>query len=92
MSNLILTAVAAAALFLPSPALAFEATITRVSPISAHPAGSVSKIDLAPIEGVPVAPPRAPASPYVAEDRRPASIPVPTPNPVAVSWCPSDIL
>jgi len=75
-----------------SPALAFEATITRVSPIEGHPAGSVARIELAPVEGIPVAPPRAPATAYVPEERAPARVPIPTSNRAALSWCPSDVL
>lgn len=75
-----------------SPCMAFEATITRVSSIEAHPAGNVSRIDLPPLEGVPVAPPRAPAAAYVAEPRVPSQIPIPTSNRAAVSWCLSEVL
>lgn len=79
------------AVFSVSQVSAFEATITRVSPLTAHPADKVARTELAPVEGVPVAPPRKPATPYVAEQRQ-MKVPVPTSNPVAVSWCLSDIL
>lgn len=82
---------AAFALFIVSQASAFEATITRVAPLEAYPAERVARTDLAPVDGVPVAPPRKPATPYVAE-QRPIKVPVPASNPVSVSWCPSDIL
>jgi hypothetical protein len=82
---------AAFAVFSVSQASAFEATITRVAPIEAHPTEKVARTDLAPVEGVPVAPPRQPATPYVAE-QRPMKVPVPISNPVSVSWCLSDIL
>jgi hypothetical protein len=82
---------AAFAVFSVSQASAFEATITRVAPLEAHPAEKVARTDLAPVEGVPVAPPRPPATPYVAE-QRPMKVPVPITNPVAVSWCLSEIL
>lgn len=83
--------VAVFAVFSVSQVSAFEATITRVSPLAAHPAEKVARTELAPVEGVPVAPPRKPATPYVAEQRQ-MKVPVPTSNPVAVSWCLSDIL
>lgn len=74
---------------------AFEGTITRIAPIAPHPVGEVNKNELPPVDGVPIAPPRAPAAPYsYSSSNVPprAKIPVPTPNPVAVSFCQSEIL
>jgi hypothetical protein len=91
MCNRFLGAVTTAlTVFLVSDAVAFEATITRTSPLKAHPAGIVARNELAPVEGVPVAPARSPAEPYVSD---PAfAVPIPTFNPSAVSFCESDIL
>lgn len=74
-------------------ALAFQATLTSASPVEAHPAGSVARNELAPIEGVAVAPPRAVAVPYEIEVIAPIrTIPVPSFNSASVAWCPSDVL
>jgi hypothetical protein len=88
-------ALAAATILLASTASsAFEATITEIAPVAAHPVGAVSKNELAPVDGVPVSPPRAPAAPYSYSSSNVPTrtkIPVPTTNPAAVSWCLSDI-
>lgn len=73
-------------------ASAFEATLTKVAPIKAHPAGSVARDMLEPVEGVPVAPPRAPVTSSYMPETAPQAVPVPVSNPLALSWCSSDIL
>jgi hypothetical protein len=73
---------------------AFEATITRVGSIKAHPVANVAKRDLEPIEGVVVAEPRK-AAIYQPEIGGRASslgvagkIPIPTPRPLIALACP----
>lgn len=73
---------------------AFEATITKVGSIKAHPVASVAKGELQPIEGVAIAKPREPAL-YQPEIGVRASspgttgkIPVPTPRPLIALACP----
>jgi hypothetical protein len=81
----------------PSTVGAFEATIERAGSVTAAPTASVSRNELAPLPGIAVAPERPPAA-YAPEFRvrssstAPSSIPVPSSNPVAVSYCPSDVL
>jgi hypothetical protein len=76
---------------------AFEATIERVGSVAAAPISSVSKSELAPLPGVAISPDRPPAI-YASEFRAkasstvPSSVPVPSFNPVAVSFCLSDVL
>lgn len=73
-----------------SPA-AFEATITAAAPVAPHPVGKVVGGELPLIEGTQASSQQERVSPYAHVDRpRPARIPVPTPNPVAVSWCLSE--
>lgn len=77
-------------------ASAFEATIERAGSVTAAPTSSVARNELAPLPGVQVAPERGRAA-YEPEFRTrsagvPTSAPVPVPNPVAVSFCLSDIL
>lgn len=79
-----------------SAASAFEVTIERAGSVAAAPTSSVARNELAPPPGVQVAPERVRAA-YEPEFRArstgvPATVPVPVPNPVAVSFCPSDIL
>lgn len=80
-----------------STVAAFEATIERAGSVTAAPTASVSRNELAPLPGVAVAPER-PRADYAPEYRArassspPASIPVPSSNPVAVSYCLSDVL
>lgn len=91
-----LLALAALLITLPHGAFAFEATIERAGSVAAAPTSSVARNELAPPPGVQVAPERARAA-YEPEFRArstgvPATVPVPVPNPVAVSFCLSDIL
>lgn len=77
-------------------ASAFEVTIKRASPVRAAPTSAVSKGELAPPPGVAVAPERA-APAYAPEYRQraaaaPTEVPIPVSNPVAVSFCLSDVL
>lgn len=84
-------------LFSASATGAFEATIERAGSVMAAPTGSVARNELAPPPGVAVAPERTKAA-YAPEFRQrasssaPSAIPLPSSNPVAVSFCMSDIL
>lgn len=71
---------------------AFEATLTKATAVTAHPAGEISRDMLVPVEGVPIAPARAPVTASYMPDTEPRVVPVPESNPVAMSWCSSEIL
>lgn len=75
-------------------ASAGTATIEAASSLSPAPVGRVARNSLDPVPGVPIAPPRAPASyvpamPMLSGQRAPA--PLPSSNPLSVSWCQMDL-
>lgn len=78
---------------------AVELTLQRISSIPAIPVGEVTKVDMAPPPGVSAAAPFKARPSYDLTDTRqvgsagnlPKTIPVPTFNPVSVSFCPSDL-
>ncbi len=84
------------ALFLPTAAGAVDLTFSKASPVEGHPVARVSRIELAPPEGIVQAPARARPE-YVVESPRvvgraleitTAKVPMPSFNPYKVSFCP----
>lgn len=78
------------------PASAFKVTIERADSVAAVPRGVVARDELAPPPGASVAPARTPSA-YAPEMPEKSStlrgaLPIPASNPVAVSFCLSDIL
>lgn len=79
-----------------SPVLAqHKITITRVESLRAVPSGSISRDALEIIPGTTMAPadskPMRPIPEYVYSSRAGKNIPLPSPNPLGVSFCDVDI-
>ena len=90
----------ALAVLSPSTVLAVDLSLSRASSIRPIPVGSVSRTEMAPPDGVAVAPARARPAYEVTNTRQlsslggnmPSRAPVPAFNPVKASFCLSEVL
>ena len=84
---------------LASQAHAVELSLSKASSIEAAPAGTVERMEMAPLEGYPIEPsrPRPKLTSEISNPRqvegarRPIKAPVPESNPARVSFCPSEV-